>query len=400
MRIILLGCGSVGSAVALKLAALRGDLEVILADYDLTAAEGLAARIGGARACHVDVGNPESLDQLFSQGDVVLNTVGPFYRTALAVIDAAIKAEIHYVDINDDHDVAAALVEDPAYDRRAKEADIILLIGCGATPGFTNMLAKLGADRMDRARSIRLCWTVPFLVDRFSPAVMDHLFHMLTGEVTQFIDGKHQKVPAYEGVREVKFRPPFGTYPAYFSGHGEPVTLGHFIPGLEEATIRSFFYPESADDLMRFLVRSGLGDRELVPELGISPIQFFTRYASSAAGRRALVSDLQGEVLGYASQVEVCGIRNGSEIRLVFEDHQMLDGSDRSSRGAPDPTAVCARLALERILDGEVTRRGFLAPEACIDPAPYIQAVLDETGKTIYEQEEVIVKRTFAPNRQ
>ena len=397
MRPIILGCGGIGSSVARKLAELRPGLKLILADWNLPEAEALAAEIGGgATACHADVSDPDNLINLLTQGDVVLNTVGPFYRTAISVIDAAIAAKVHYIDINDDHDVAAELVSDPSYDQRARDADTILLIGCGATPGFTNVLAKLGSEKLDKTKSIRLCWVVPFFVQGFSPAIFDHLFHMLSGEVTQFIEGKHQKVPAYSGVKDVEFLPPFRSYPAYFSGHGEPVTLGHFIPGLEEATIRSCFYPQTADDLMRFLVESAFGSRDEVPGLGLSPMEFITGYAGCAAGQRGLSVDQGNDVFGYASQVEVSGERGGNEVRLVYEQHQLLGSNSKNQSGGGDPTAVCARLALESLLDGQVSLRGFLAPEACLDAQPYIEAVLAETGITIHEREEVIKRDRFS----
>lgn len=397
MRPIILGCGNIGSSVARKLAALRKDLQLIVADWNLPAAEALAAEIGGGTiACHVDVNDPESLNKVLSQGNVVLNTVGPFYRTALFVIEAAITAKVHYIDINDDHDVAAQLVLDPSYDRRAKDAGTIILIGCGATPGFTNVLAKHGSERLDKTSSIRLCWVVPFVVQGFSPAIMDHLFHMLSGEVIQFIDGKHQKVPAYSGTRDVDFLPPFRSYPAYFSGHGEPVTLGHFIPGLEEATIRSYFYPKTADDLMRFLVESGFGSRDEVPGLGLSPMEFITGYAASAAGQRALRVEQGDEVFGYASQVEISGERGGDKVRLVFEQHQLLGGNTENQSEGGDPTAVCARLSLESVLDGKVNLRGFLAPEACLETQSFIKAVITETGITIHEREEVVKRDMFS----
>ena len=62
---------------------------------------------------------------------------------------------------------------------------------------------------------------------------------------------------------------------------------------------------------MRALVRRGLGDREALPELGVSPFDFLSSYAGSETGRRALNVDIGDEVFGYATQVEVCGVRGG-----------------------------------------------------------------------------------------
>ena len=361
MQAIILGCGNIGSSVARKIGALRSELKLIIADKNLAAAELLASEIGnGAIAYQVDVTCADSLNALLLQGDVVLNTIGPFYRTAIPVIEAAINAKINYVDINDDHDVAVTLVTDQTYDQRAKDANIIILLGCGATPGFTNVLAKLGCERLDKAKSIRLSWVVPLLFSAFSPAILEHLFHMLSGNVTQFIDGRHQQVPAYGGERDVEFLAPFKTYSTYFSGHGEPVTLGHFIPGLEEATIRSCFFPQKADDLMRSLVECGFGSRDNIPGVDISPLEFLSSYIKTTAGQTALSNALdEDDVFGFASQIEVCGERDGKEVRIVFEEHQMLSAAARGSEekeqpeGVETPHGVVFRQVVARVDDDE-----------------------------------------------
>lgn len=392
MKILMLGSGNVGGDVATQLAATHPEAQLVIGDYNTAAAEAVAARIGAAaRAQRVDVNDRDSLRSALTGAQLVFNAVGPFYRSAMPVIDAAIEAGVDYVDINDDHDVAARLVVDSPYHQRAADAGIKLLIGCGSTPGFTNVLARLGANRLDRVRSIRLCWIVPFVGGFFSAAVWDHLFHMVDGKVTQFLEGRYQKVPAFGGCRNVSFLPPFGTYPAYFSGHGEPVTLPRFIPGVEEVSIRSYFFPQAGDDLMRSLVKLGLGSRERLPEIGISPLEFLLRYAASDAGKAALTVGTGEEPFGHASQVEIEGERAGERVRLVYEQHELMGDSP-----GQDPTAMCARLVLEAVLRGDVKGTGVLAPEACIDPEPYIREVVRATGMTLYEREEIVRAGRFA----
>ena len=79
--LIILGCGNVGSSVARKLAELRGDLEFFIADINLDVAEALADEIGGgAKAVQVNVTQTKNIIEVLSLGNVVLNTIGPFYR--------------------------------------------------------------------------------------------------------------------------------------------------------------------------------------------------------------------------------------------------------------------------------------------------------------------------------
>lgn len=399
MRILILGCGNVGGEVAVQLAARHPGLELLLGDYDRDAAEAVASRIGpAARSLRVDVTDAASLNSALAGVDLVFNAVGPFYRRALPVIEAAIAAGVDYVDINDDHDVAARLVLDPAYHQRALAAGIKLLIGCGNTPGLTNVLARLGANRLTRVQAIRVCWIVPFVGGFFSPAVWDHLFHMVDGEVTQFLGGRYQQVAPFGGRREVTFLPPFGTYPAYYSGHGEPLTLARFIPGVEEVTVRSCFFPQAGDELWRRIVALGMGSKEPLPDGGPSPFEYLMRYVRSPAGQAALTVLPQGDPFGHAEQVEVAGERDGEQVRLVFEQHGFLGGGGdegEASRTGTDPTSTCARIMLDAVIRGDVRGHGLLAPEACIDADWYVREVVRDTGLILHEREEVTRRSRF-----
>jgi len=390
MKILILGCGNVGSDAATQLMERHGnDLDLVLGDYNLEAAQGLAQRLGAnARALRVDVTDPVSLRAAMKDRGLVFNFVGPFYRTALPVIEAALEARIDYMDINDDYDVAFKLISDPTYHQRALAAGTRIVIGCGTTPGVTNVLARWGVNRMDTARAIRMCWVCSFVPHVFSPAVWDHVFHMFQGKVTQFLDGRYQQVPAYTGQRQVTFIPPFGTYPVSFSGHGEAVTIPHFIKGLEEASIRSFFFPQAGEERMQELLKLGFDSRESIPALGVSPLQFLGHYAGTEAGKRHLNVPLPPDYFeGSANQVEVEGTRGTDQVKLIIETHSLQIGQD--------PTAVCARVAIQHWIRGALQGQGLLAAEAAFDPEPYLREVVRDASLVLHEREEVIRSNSF-----
>src|SRR5690554_7489372 len=56
----------------------------------------------------VDINQPQQLDAALDGVQLVFNAVGPFYRSALPVVEAALRNRVDYIDINDDHDVAEA----------------------------------------------------------------------------------------------------------------------------------------------------------------------------------------------------------------------------------------------------------------------------------------------------
>ncbi|SDH70828.1 saccharopine dehydrogenase family protein [Pseudomonas panipatensis] len=396
MTILLLGCGNVGANVARQLVARHPELDYVVADLNLGSAEKLAAELGGkVRAAKADVLDPACLDALFDGVDLVFNAVGPFYRSAVPVIEAALRARVDYIDINDDHDVAETLFLDPSFQQRALDAGIKLIIGCGSTPGLSNVIAKMLVDRLDVAREIHLATAVPFVPDLLSPAVIDHMMHITCGEVQQFVDGQYRKMPGWGGRLEVPYAAPFKAYPAYFIGHGETVTLPHFIKGLEQVTNRLGFFPEAGSEIWRSMIDLGLGRTEVIEGLGISPLKFLTHHLSSEVGRQSLCLDLSNEPWAVAMRVEVRGLRNGAEVCSVIEQHLQLPVEETEDSTA-DPTPTCARLFIEAYLAGQVSGQGLLAAESSVDAEAYVRAFAEQTGATFIASETQIQRDLYA----
>ncbi|RUS47422.1 hypothetical protein ELR57_09895 [Cohnella sp. AR92] len=375
-KLVVLGCGNVGSDVARYLAAEGAAEEILVADYNLDAAEALAKEIG-AKAVKFNATDPESVRETISGADVVFNGVGPFHRFALPIIEQAIAAGVHYVDINDDFDVAMALVSTDKYDQAAKEAGVTVLFGAGSTPGLTNILARWGADQLDKAEAVHVSWGCSF-APAMSSAVIDHLFHCLTGDVPQFIDGKHVDIPAWSGERIIELQPPFGTYTYSFSGHAESVTLPKYLPGLRHATTRSTFFQEEGNELYKKLIALGLADTEVIPKLGISPRTFLAHYMSTPAAAEALAVDYGTDTLGAVFRVDVEGELNGCRTQIIYEIHIVDFGKD--------PTSTCAANAVLDILSGKVTQAGVYAPEAIIDPEPFVTKVMSKLGANLHRK--------------
>ena len=342
-----------------------------------------------------DVRDAARLDELLDGVDLVFNAVGPFYRSAVPVIEAALRARVDYIDINDDHDVAEQLFLDPSWHERALAAGIKLVIGCGSSPGLTNVMARLLADRLDKVREIHLAAAVPFLPGLLSPAAIDHMMHITAGEVVQFVDGEYRKMPGWGGRLEVPYSAPFKAYPSFFIGHGETITLPHFVKGLEQMTNRIGFFPEAGSEIWRKLIDLGLGSPEVIEGLGISPLQFLAPHLTSEAGRKRMAVDLSDEPWAVVFRVEVIGERDGAEVRSVLEQHLDLPIKETAdSYSAPTPT--CARLAIEAWLAGQVSGQGLLVPEVCLDAEAFVHAYGCATGATFISTQTNIKRHEHA----
>ncbi len=379
MRVAVLGCGVQGRQVALKLAASDAVSRLIVADFYPKVASTVASEAGAkAVAQQVDVTDQKSLAAVLEQVDIVLNTVGPFYKYVRGVVQAAIAQKVNYVDINDDYDATEELFLNPEYDSQARQAGIIVLSCMGETPGISNVLVRYASEQLERVKAVHICFAYTYW--RLLPAVWRHMLHCLKGEVTQYLGGRYTKVEAFGGQQRIEFLDPVGPREVYYLGHSEPITLPRFVAGLEEVTVKCACYQPEANALLRDLVRYGFANQDRVAGGTKSPADFITEYMASPDGKPYFDIGLAKGLPGGVMQVEVLGENNGQHVRLVYEVHDQVGRTVSSSAAA----------AVESLARGQISATGVCAPEGCIDPLPFLGKATKQPGVTLREKKEVV----------
>lgn len=161
MRVLVVGAGGVGSAVAL-LADRRDFVEhLVLADYDRSRADAAMARVGSPRcsAAAVDAGDIDAVTGLLrdTRADVLLNACDP--RFVMPLFRAALDSGCGYLDmamsLSSPHpeapysrpgvmlgDEQFALAEQWAARGR------LALVGMGVEPGLSDVFARYAADAL------------------------------------------------------------------------------------------------------------------------------------------------------------------------------------------------------------------------------------------------------------
>ncbi|MDQ3148729.1 MAG: saccharopine dehydrogenase NADP-binding domain-containing protein [Chloroflexota bacterium] len=100
MRVLALGgAGAMGRAALTAGAQLSAWTALTVADRDGDAARRVAAGLPHAMGTEVDATDGVALRLLMRDVDIVVSTVGPYYRFGDKVLAAAIEASCHYVDI-------------------------------------------------------------------------------------------------------------------------------------------------------------------------------------------------------------------------------------------------------------------------------------------------------------
>lgn len=119
MRVLVVGgAGEMGRQASRTLATMEAVDSIIVADLHVRAAQTVAADIRSDRCAHataeavgVDVTRCNDLRALMECADIVVNTVGPFYRFGVDILTAAIDTGKDYVDICDDPDPTLTMLE-------------------------------------------------------------------------------------------------------------------------------------------------------------------------------------------------------------------------------------------------------------------------------------------------
>jgi saccharopine dehydrogenase (NAD+, L-lysine-forming) len=281
------------------------------------------------------------------------------------ILGAVIEAGVNYVDICDDVDVTLEIL---GLDAAAKRAGVTAVIGMGASPGVTNLLAKfLASTLLDTTDSIDIfhCHGGEAIE---GPGVIGHRFHCMSIDIPMFIDGKLQYVKYFgeDGIalRQTFNFPVLGEVPLYPYPHPEQITLPRYLK-VRQVTNKGSVLPIAYYQLTAELCRLGLASREPIDVNGrpVTPYDFAVAYVIRERDRILRETNF-GSVRGCMSVVAK-GLKDGQPRELRVHISSQAGGL---GEGTGIPAAIGAML----LQQGKVTGKGVLPPEACIDAAEFL----------------------------
>jgi saccharopine dehydrogenase (NAD+, L-lysine-forming) len=369
--IVLGGCGAVGSVAVKTLASQELFSQVVIGDFNIEKADRMVSDLGSNRvsAVQVDANDPSSIKDAIGECDLVLNCVGPFYKTVKTVLRAVIESGKNYVDVCDDVDVTLEILD---MDDEAKRAGISALIGMGSSPGATNVLARFAYDSLlDETDSIDI-----FHTHGGEPVegagVLEHRFHCMSIDIPMFLEGELQYVRFFEedgiALRQTFDFPIVGkNVPLYPYPHPEQVTIPRYMK-VNRVTNKGSVLPNEYYDLIRNLCEMGLASKETIEVKGVSvaPHDFSIAYILKER-ERILRETNFGTQRGCCSVVAK-GRKDGKYQEFRFH---MASASEALGEGTGIPAAIGIMLMEE----GKIKEKGILPPEGCVNPADFIETI-------------------------
>jgi len=374
MRALVLGgCGTMGREVTRDLSQTSGFERIVIADKDLARAQALVDELADPRlhAAMVDVTQPPEVEALLRDCDVVANCTT--YHFGLDLVRLAIAARKPYVDLGGLFNTPRQLALGPD----AERAGTTIVLGCGATPGVTNLLAKAAAAEMDTVDRVEIAFGSlrPLAA---SPGLLDTVLEEFSPTTQRFFyeDGSFVPVPPFDGGKRMEFLPPVGSLETYYVPHSETHTLPRFLSSPpHHVSVRGSWHPEIMT-AMRLFLKYGLTSEEPIAVNGtrISPRDFMRAHLLQ---RPDATPD--GPV-AFFLRVEVTGRMNGSTVAATYRSSHPT--TEWGPAGTARMTGIPASIALQTLAAGDVKRVGVMGPEGAFEPQPFFQQ-LRRRGITI-----------------
>jgi saccharopine dehydrogenase-like NADP-dependent oxidoreductase len=370
MRVLALGCaGSAGSVAVSTAAAFPAIEEIVIADLRGRAAERLAGRLGGrCRGIELDVTDRRALATALEGCDVVVATVGPYFRFGTSILESAIEAGVHYLDICDDWQPTLDML---ALDARAAAAGITAIIGMGVSPGICNMLCMQAIAALDEPRELVTCWNLssslreelaPMLSSGRASAAMQHLLHECAITIKAYRDGQVAECAPLE--HHTVDYPGIGAIGGWTIGHPEPLTVPRYVAGFRY-TANLMRAEEAVVHRIAAAARKLGDDDQDLP--GVATALMFE--LEQALGECSGAAGDDAPALFALAR----GRRGGRDTTVGATLGAIPVSRERHATLMAHVTGVPLAVALKMLSEGAITARGVLAPEGAIAPEAFFR---------------------------
>ncbi|KAI9002989.1 Saccharopine dehydrogenase-domain-containing protein [Hyaloraphidium curvatum] len=332
----------------------------------------------------VDAKDDAALRALFSQHQVVAATIGPYYVFGARVLSAAIDAGCHYFDICDDPEPTLDML---ALSDRAAAAGLTCVVGFGASPGLSNMLAALAAARVGGKPSRMITtWGSDRQEKTREPlhgAAVVHWVEQLTGTVLVQQDGKRTPVKPLQTVQlDV---PTVGDVTLHTVGHPEAVTLPLSYPSVRES-VNAMGFSLTLIEILKIIAERVDSGGSTVEQAANQLIEYTDTQEGFTISENARVALAVGKDAIFGTNTELPDIMAFAESDDGKIAAAWLNGVIPGGMGPVTGSPLAA--AVHLFFQGKITKRGVVPPDQAADPDAFFATiaplvVLDDPAKPL-----------------
>ncbi|MBT5420680.1 MAG: NAD(P)-binding domain-containing protein [Candidatus Cloacimonetes bacterium] len=344
-KIVILGAGMVGRAIAIDLAKKH---DVISTDINKKNLEKLVS-ISNIQTIKSDLSKSENIKDLIKDADLVISAVPGFmgFETLKTIIESG----------KDVVDIAFFPEDALQLDALAKEHNVTAIMDCGVAPGMSNAIlgyhnTKMIVENFEfYVGGLPVKRTLPFQYKApFSPI---DVIEEYIRPARFVIDGEIVIKPALSDTELIEFEK-VGTLEAFNTDGLRSLIHTMNIPNMKEKTLR---YPGYIDQI-KLMRDYGFFQTEKVEIDGkrISPINLTSHLLIS----KWKLADDEPEFT--VMKIIIDGIENNKKVNYTYELYDKFDAETQTSSMARTTGYSCTS-AVELVLNGDYTEKGLFPPE-------------------------------------
>ncbi len=374
MKIVVLGgYGEMGQIIVTDLAETfkRGTIVVAGRNRDKAIAFANSFHLKNVVGTAANSANNMQMKNALKDADVLINATN--YYSNIEVMRQALKNNVNYIDLGGLYWTTKKQLK---LHSGFKKKGLVAILGCGSTPGITNILAEYGARRFDRITSLDVSfadkdytqYNQPFVV----PYSMQTVFDEFTKDPPILRKGRIMFAKPLSDPKHIGFPKPLGKAICRLSIHSELASLPRVFheKGIRECSFRGG-WDEDFVRKVKFLIDSGfasenpiiVGKREMVPRS--MAVALLNRFMPSS---KVKINDME------FLRVEIRGMKNGKQKKLVVYCQAFTNKRHNIPAGSWD-TGVPPSIIAQEIIKKQEVVKGVVTPEQCINPALFFKAL-------------------------
>jgi saccharopine dehydrogenase-like NADP-dependent oxidoreductase len=262
MKVTIIGAGGQGGACASILAGQDAVEQIRLLDLKAETAEGISAQINSEKisAGTVDATDSVAVAAAADGTDVLIDMVMPWMVPS--VMRGALAAKVNYINTAFDVPYWGELLEgrkptELTLSKEFHEAGLTALFGCGYAPGFTNIIARRLANRLDSVKEIKMrigkAYIIPgegpydWILRPWNPGWSPKQALLDCASATYALeDGSFVKYEPFSGIEMCRFPDPIGELPVTHHSHEEVYSMPATFKGVKNVNFKYYMMIQPA----------------------------------------------------------------------------------------------------------------------------------------------------------
>ncbi len=367
--IILGGYGNIGQVISKDLVHFS-KAQITVAGRNEEKAQKFAESLRSKRVhfAKTEVTDVRALSEILKKYDVCINATQYYYN--LYVMKACLKAKTNYIDLGGlFHTTRKQLPLHHQFEKIGKLA----ILGCGSTPGITNVMASHASQFFDTLESIEISFADADFTQYKQKFIIPYSFYTLVDEFTLnpyiFHKGRLSPEKPLSGEKILWFREfpkAMQEQKGFYTLHSELATFPSSFKekGLKECSFRVTF-PQQFVEKIKLLGELGFTGKEQIKFKGksLKTLDITAQIMDQWLPQQQIHDE---EVV----RVDLGGKKRGKEKRMIID--ALTKSKGMIPAGTYD-TGVPASIIAQMIGENRIEKTGVLPPEQCISPIPFFQ---------------------------